>query len=60
MFVTYANAATKKAEPPPTRDANRGTDSANGGWLRRFDTPLVNLHTHNLGNKAQTVHIKLE
>ena len=29
---------TKKAEPPPTRDVNRdsGTDSANGGWLRRL------------------------
>ena len=26
---------TKKAEPPPTCDANRdsGTDSANGGWV---------------------------
>ena len=29
---------TKKAEPPPTCDANRdsGTDSANCGWLRRL------------------------
>jgi hypothetical protein len=29
---------TKKAEPPPTHDVNRdsGTDSANGGWLRRL------------------------
>jgi hypothetical protein len=29
---------TKKAEPPPTRGVNRdsGTDSANGGWLRRI------------------------
>ncbi len=29
---------TKKAEPPPTRDVNRdsGSDSANGGWLRRL------------------------
>src|ERR1017187_1889693 len=29
---------TKKAEPPPTRGVNRdsGTDSANGGWLRRL------------------------
>src|SRR5208283_3783547 len=36
---------TKKAEPPPTRDVNRdsGTDSANGGWLRR----LVRRHYHN-------------
>jgi hypothetical protein len=27
-----------KAEPPPTRDVNRdsGTDSDNGGWLRRL------------------------
>ena len=34
---------TKKAEPPPTRDVNRdsGTDSANGGWLRRLVRPLV-------------------
>src|SRR5471030_3078040 len=33
---------TKKAEPPPTCDANRdsGTDSANGGWLRRLVRPL--------------------
>ena len=29
---------TKKAESPPTRGVNRdsGTDSANGGWLRRL------------------------
>src|ERR1035438_10336177 len=29
---------TKKAEPPQTCDVNRdsGTDSANGGWLRRL------------------------
>src|ERR1035441_1575847 len=29
---------TSKAEPPPTRGVNRdsGTDSANGGWLRRL------------------------
>jgi len=34
---------TKKAEPPPTRDANRdsGTESANGGWLRRLVRPLA-------------------
>src|ERR1035441_6505880 len=34
---------TKKAEPPPTRDVNRdsGTDSANGGWLRRLVRHLV-------------------
>jgi len=27
-----------KAEPPPTRGVNRdsGTESANGGWLRRL------------------------
>ena len=33
-----ATAVTEKAEPPPTRDVNRdsGTDSANGGWLRRL------------------------
>ena len=37
---------TKKAEPPPTRDVNRdsGTDSANGGWLRRLVRPQ---HHHN-------------
>jgi hypothetical protein len=35
---------TKKAEPPPTRDVNRdsGTDSANGGWLRRLVRPHRN------------------
>ena len=34
---------TKKAEPPPTGDVNRdsGTDSANGGWLRRLVRPQV-------------------
>ena len=34
---------TTKAEPPPTWDANRdsGTDSANGGWLRRLVRPLL-------------------
>jgi hypothetical protein len=34
---------TKKAEPPPTGDVNRdsGTDSANGGWLRRLVRPLA-------------------
>jgi len=34
---------TKKAEPPPTRGVNRdsGTDSANGGWLRRLVRRLV-------------------
>jgi hypothetical protein len=42
---------TKKAEPPPTRDVNRdsGTDSANGGWLRR----LVRRH-HNVGGTPST------
>ncbi len=38
---------TKKAEPPPTRDVNRdsGTDSANGGWLRRLVRPHGHSHT---------------
>jgi len=42
MFRIHGN-LTKKAEPPPTRDVNRdsGTDSANGGWLRRLVRPLV-------------------
>src|ERR1035437_678638 len=42
--MTYG--PTKKAEPPPTRDVNRdsGTDSANGGWLRRLVRLLVNNH----------------
>ena len=37
---------TKKAEPPPTRGVNRdsGTDSANGGWLRRLVRQTA--HTH--------------
>ena len=35
---TLNKTITKKAEPPPTRGVNRdsGTDSANGGWLRRL------------------------
>src|ERR1035437_7176780 len=41
--MTYG--PTKKAEPPPTRDVNRdsGTDSANGGWLRRLVRPLAHV-----------------
>jgi hypothetical protein len=37
FFVVCDFGLTKKAEPQPTRDVNRdsGTDSANGGWLRR-------------------------
>jgi len=36
--LKHTSSLTKKAEPPPTRDVNRdsGTDSANGGWLRRL------------------------
>ena len=39
---------TKKAEPPPTRDVNRdsGTDSANGGWLRRLVRPRLIIQNH--------------
>ena len=39
----FSKMLTKKAEPPPTRDVNRdsGTDSANGGWLRRLVRPSV-------------------
>jgi hypothetical protein len=38
-------ALTKKAEPPPTRGVNRdsGTDSANGGWLRRLVRQTVHV-----------------
>ena len=41
--VTMSMLPPTKAEPPPTRDVNRdsGTDSANGGWLRR-----VRLHVN--------------
>src|ERR1035437_4471287 len=40
---------TKKAEPPPTGDVNRdsGTESANGGWLRR----LVRRHKSSIARK---------
>ena len=39
---------TTKAEPPPTRGVNldSGTDSANGGWLRR----LVRRHGLNVNH----------
>ena len=38
LFIERECGLTKKAEPPPTCDVNRdsGTDSANGGWLRRL------------------------
>jgi hypothetical protein len=44
---------TKKAEPPPTCDANRdsGTDSANGGWLRR----LVRQQRREIHNKIRQI-----
>jgi hypothetical protein len=44
---------TKKAEPPPTRDVNRdsGTDSANGGWLRR----LVRHQRREIHNKIRQI-----
>ena len=47
---------TKKAEPPPTCDVNRdsGTDSANGGWLRR----LVRRLAHRLRTYARTFKSK--
>ena len=43
IFCVVCSGLTKKAEPPPTRDVNRdsGTDSANGGWLRRLVRPLA-------------------
>jgi len=46
---------TKKAEPPPTRDVNRdsGTDSANGGWLRRLVRHRGQL-LHNLNNRQNS------
>ena len=38
IILCGAKWPNEKAEPPPTRDVNRdsGTDSANGGWLRRL------------------------
>jgi hypothetical protein len=38
LFLAWLCRLTKKAEPPPTCGVNRdsGTDSANGGWLRRL------------------------
>jgi hypothetical protein len=45
IFMACECGLTKKAEPPPTRDVNRdsGTDSANGGWLRRLVRPIFSL-----------------
>jgi hypothetical protein len=49
---------TKKAEPPPTRDVNRdsGTDSANGGWLRRLVRPLVIICSQHKQRKHENEH----
>jgi hypothetical protein len=43
LRIEHIRRLTLNAEPPPTRDVNRdsGTDSANGGWLRRLVRPLV-------------------
>ena len=52
---------TKKAEPPPTRDVNRdsGTESANGGWLRRLVRRTVQRTFRNQRDKMdQHKHTK--
>src|ERR1035438_7627123 len=45
-ITAHLRRLTKKAEPPPTRDVNRdsGTDSANGGWLRRLVRHQLSFH----------------
>jgi hypothetical protein len=50
---------TKKAEPPPTRDVNRdsGTDSDNGGWLRRLVRHQRREHNNKMKNKILTLYI---
>ena len=55
MFEGVHIGLTKKAEPQPTRDVNRdsGTDSANGGWLRRLVRPrrhilVLTFHDKNI------------
>src|ERR1017187_3811947 len=55
FFIEYRIRLTKKAEPPPTRDVNRdsGTDSANGGWLRR----LVRPHGHIISRTIVPTYI---
>ena len=59
MYGKYAGIGglTKKAEPPPTNDVNRdsGTDSANGGWLRR----LVRRHVVQSFFGLYKVHAKV-
>jgi hypothetical protein len=54
----FTSRLTKKAEPPPTRDGNRdsGTDSANGGWLRRL--VRRSFYGHNAGGFVTTVPSK--
>jgi hypothetical protein len=51
--LNFISGLTKKAEPPPTRDVNRdsGTDSANGGWLRR----LVRHQRRKIHNKIRQI-----
>ena len=41
LVIDKSSGLTKKAEPPPACGMNRdsGTDSANGGWLRRLVRP---------------------
>jgi hypothetical protein len=53
FIVTCECRLTKKAEPPPTRDVNRdsGTESANGGWLRRLVRPQ---NRHNLFRRRKS------
>src|ERR1035437_6360512 len=53
VFIMLYCRLTKKAEPPPTNDVNRdsGTDSANGGWLRR----LVRHQRREIHNKNRQI-----
>ena len=53
-YIVRSIRLTKKAEPPPTRDGNRdsGTDSANGGWLRRLVRP------HSVQSKSSHVSMR--
>ena len=67
LFHKRVSGLTKKAEPPPTRGVNRdsGTDSANGGWLRRLVRPQNRhnsllyhaTHHHRIGVRVENVGV---
>src|ERR1035438_9648431 len=58
IVIACPSGLKEKAEPPTTRDVNRdsGTESANGGWLRRLVRPRCCHHKSSLAESLCFLH----